>query len=91
MFDAALWRAQRGRFVESYRTATPVARATGYAEMLSHRWLTADHTVQESRFANGVTVTVNFGERPYTLPDGGTLAPGKHRVVGLPAEPGSSG
>jgi hypothetical protein len=90
MFNAASWRAQRERFVESYRTATPVARATGYSEMLSHRWLTADHTVQESCFANGVTVTVNFGERPYTLPGGGTLAPGKHRVVGLPAEPGSS-
>ena len=28
----------RDRFVRSYRTATPVARATGYHEMLAHRF-----------------------------------------------------
>ncbi|MFW6163861.1 MAG: glycoside hydrolase, partial [Planctomycetota bacterium] len=64
MFNRALWRRHRDRFVQSYQTATPVARATGYAEMLSHRWLTPDHAVQETRFANGVTVTVNFGDEP---------------------------
>jgi hypothetical protein len=36
MFDRKGWQANRDRFVRSYRTATPVARATGYAEMLSH-------------------------------------------------------
>ena len=60
-----------------------MARATGYAEMLSHRWLTADHAVQQTRFANGVTVTVNFGDRPYTLADGTELPPLGHRVEGL--------
>ena len=60
--------ANRDRFVQSYRTAAPVARATGYAEMLSHRWLTADHAVQQTRFANGVTVTVNFGDKSYAPP-----------------------
>jgi hypothetical protein len=85
MFNRKQWDAQRDRFVQSYRTATPVARATGYAEMLSHRWLTADHAVQETRFAGGVAVTVNFGDRPHTLPDGGTLPPLAHRVSGLPA------
>ena len=43
MFNREIWRTNRDRFVESYRTATPVARATGYSEMVSHRWLTADH------------------------------------------------
>jgi hypothetical protein len=82
MFNDAIWRQQKDRFVQSYRTATPVARATGFSEMLSHRWLTEDHAVQETRFANGVTVTVNFGDRPHTLPDGATLPPLGSKVAG---------
>ena len=84
MFDRRLWTAQRERFVQSYRTATPVARATGYSEMLSHRWLTGDHSVQETQFANGVKVTANFGGRPYSPPDGKSLPALGHRVEGLP-------
>ena len=30
MFNREIWRENRDRFVESYQTATPVARATGY-------------------------------------------------------------
>ena len=82
MFNRKIWQQNRDRFVESYNTAAPVARATGYVEMLSHRWLTPDHAVQQTRFANGVTVTVNFGDRPHTLADGNTLEPLTHRVEG---------
>jgi hypothetical protein len=80
MFDRQMWDKQRERFVQSYQVAASVARETGYSRMLSHRWLTADRTVQETRFANGIAVTVNFGDQPYTLPDGQTLAPLAHRV-----------
>ena len=73
MFNRKIWQQNRDRFVRSYQTVTPVARATGYAEMLSHRWLTADHAVQETRFANGVTVTVNFGDQPHAMTDGTLL------------------
>jgi hypothetical protein len=83
MFNRQIWERHRDRFVQSYKTATSVARATGYSEMLSHRWLTDDHAVQRTRFANGVTVTVNFGETPHALPDGTTLEPMSHRVTGL--------
>jgi hypothetical protein len=86
MFDRKLWREQRERFAQSYKTATRVARATGYAEMLSHAWLTPGHAVQRTRFANGVVVTVNFGDKPHTLPDGTTLAPLSHRVDGMEGE-----
>ncbi len=86
MFNRELWAKNRQRFVESYRTATPVARATGYVEMLSHRWLTDDHTVQETRFANGVSVIVNFGSQPYRLADGTALEPLSYRATGLPAD-----
>jgi hypothetical protein len=86
MFNRRIWEENRDRFVQSYQTATPVARATGYVEMLSHRWLTADHAVQQTRFAGGVVVTVNFGDEPFTLPDGTVLAPLSHRVEGLQPE-----
>jgi len=62
--------------------AAQCARATGYAEMLSHRWLTADYAVQETRFAGGVTVTVNFGDKSHRLADGSELPPLGHRVEG---------
>jgi len=82
MFDTSTWKKYRQRFVKSYETATPVARATGYAEMLSHEWLNSDHSVQRTRFANGITVTVNFGDKPYMSDDGTQLAPLAHRMQG---------
>jgi hypothetical protein len=82
MFNRKIWQEHRGRFVESYKTIAPVARATGYVEMLSHRWLTPDHAVQQTRFANGVTVTVNFGDQPYAMEDGTALPPLADRVEG---------
>ncbi len=83
MFNRKLWAEQRDRFVKSYRTVAPVARAAGYAEMLSHRWLTADHSVQEARFVGGVDVTVNFGDRAYKLANGTELPPLGYQVEGL--------
>jgi hypothetical protein len=83
MFGPKLWQAERERFVRSYRATCPVARATGYAEMLSHQWLTPDRAVQQTRFANGVVVTVNLGEQPFAMPDGPPLAPLQARVTGI--------
>jgi hypothetical protein len=73
MFTRRLWEANRDRFVKSYKTVCPIARQAGYSEMLSHRWLTADHTVQQTKFANGVTVTVNLGEKEFRMDDGTRL------------------
>ena len=86
MFNKQFWQANRDRFVRSYRTATPIARATGYVEMVSHRWLTEDHSVQQTEFANGVRVTVNFGEKAYLMEDGYRLEPLSCRFEGLPAD-----
>jgi len=83
MLNRTLWEHEQERFVQSYRATAPVARATGYREMLAHRWLTADHAVQQTEFAGGVTVTVNFGTRPYTLADGSQLPPLACRTAGL--------
>ena len=43
--------------------------------MTDHRFLTPDRAVQQTAFANGVTITVNFGSAPYPLPDGAQLKP----------------
>ncbi len=83
MFKRRQWQEQKDRFAQSYQTATTVARATGYSEMLAHRWLTDDHSVQQTEFASGVTVTVNFGDQPHQLADGTSLGPLQHRVDGL--------
>jgi hypothetical protein len=84
MFSRKIWDAQKDHFVKSYLTAAPVARATGYVEMLSHEWLTPDHAVQRTRFANGVEVTVNFGEKACTLPDDTSLPPLAGHVINVP-------
>lgn len=82
MFSRKQWAEDKDRFVASYRISSPVARATGYAEMTGHRCLTPDRKVQQTRFANGITVTVNFGDTPYT--SGATVIPPMdYRVEGM--------
>ncbi len=82
MFNRKYLMANQDRFVQSYHTTTPVARSTGYSEMLSHEWLTPDHAVQRTKFANGITVTVNFGATPFTTHDGLVVKPLSRRVEG---------
>ena len=74
MFNRREWERDHERFARSYHTATPVAHATFYSEMTDHRFLSADRLVQQTHFANGTTVTVNFGDQPCTLDDGRQLA-----------------
>jgi hypothetical protein len=73
MFNRKSWQAEKERFVQSYQNTCPHVRATGYAEMTNHRFLTPDRSVQQTTFANGVTVTVNFGEAPYQFSSDQTL------------------
>jgi hypothetical protein len=70
MFDRNLWHASQERFERSYRNTCPHIRRTGYQEMVDHRFLTRDRSVQQTRFANGVVVSVNFGSEEYRFPDG---------------------
>ena len=79
MFTASGWNAIRDRVAASYRVAAPVARLSAYSEMVDHRSLTPDRSVQRSRFANGTTVTVNFGPKPFAMEDGSVLAPSSAR------------
>ena len=83
IFNAKQWAEDGPRFVQSYRVTSPVARKTGSSEMTDHRILTADRAVQQTVFANGVTVTVNFGGQPYGLSAGVEVPAGGYHVTGL--------
>jgi hypothetical protein len=75
MFNRKLWGEQKERFVQSYRNTCAVARKCGYSKMTDHRFLTPDRNVQQTRFANGVVVTVNFGNTRFNMSPGKTLQP----------------
>lgn len=87
-FTRQVFEGIQGRLAESVKVTTPVARATFGVRMTDYRWLTADRLVQQSRFANGVSVTVNFGERSFTMADGFVLPPRGHRFENLPSRQG---
>ena len=82
MFTRQVWNQYKKRFVQSYNDVCNVARAVGYAEMTDHRFLTPDRNVQQTSFANGTTITVNFGSELYRLPNSEKLKPmGYHLMV----------
>jgi hypothetical protein len=83
MFNRQIWGENKARFVQSYKDVCPVARAAGYAEMTDHSFLTPDRDVQQTKFANGVTVTVNFGTVSYRLPDGQMIKPMGYHLSGM--------
>jgi hypothetical protein len=83
MFNNQIWKKNKARFVKSYKNVCHVARAVGYCEMTDHRFLTADRCVQQTKFANDVSVTVNFGIKPYHLPDGKKVESMGYRVSGM--------
>ena len=84
LLDRALWETNQARFVQSYHTVCPVARAAGYSEMLTHRFLTPERDVQQTLFANGMIVTVNFGQAPYQFTTPLAIPPLGFHVIGLP-------
>ena len=83
MFNRQIWTQNKARFAESYKNICPIVRAVGYAEMTDHRFLTPDRNVQQTVFSNGITITVNFGDRPYRLPDGKQIKPTDYHVSGM--------
>jgi len=83
MFDRKLWEQEKEHFARSYKNICEVTRAVGYAEMTDHRFLTSDRDVQQTKFANGVIVTVNFGDKPYRLPEGNQIEPMGYYVTGM--------
>jgi hypothetical protein len=83
MFNNQIWKKNKARFAESYKNVCPVARAVGYAEMTDHHFLIGDRSVQQTKFANGISITVNFGDKLYRLPDGKKIEPMGYLVSGM--------
>jgi hypothetical protein len=73
MFSRETWQSGKNHFAESYQKICPLIRRLGYDEMISHEFLTADHSVQLTRWRNGTEVIVNLGDVPYTFSDGRIL------------------
>lgn len=57
----------REAFVATHRLISPWCRRVGYDEMVSHRFVTMDRLVQETRFSSGAGICVNFGRAPFKL------------------------
>lgn len=74
MFSKETWQNSKAKFVSSYKAICPVVRKFGYDEMVSHSFLTPDHSVQTTRWRSGKQIVVNFGDSEYALPDGKKLA-----------------
>jgi hypothetical protein len=80
MINPEKWARHRERWVACYHNVCPVVRKTAYREMLDHRWLTPDRTIQQTTFTGGLAVTVNFGDSPFTDDAGREIAPGDFHV-----------
>jgi hypothetical protein len=83
MFTRRSWEQNKDRFVQGYRDTCTVARAVGYTDMTDHQFLTADRSVQQTRFANGVVITVNFGSKPFRMADGTEVGPMGYHTAGM--------
>jgi hypothetical protein len=65
ILDSTRWASTKDRVVQSYTDVSKADRAVGYAQMVDHKFLTADKTVQETLWSNGVAIIVNLGQTPF--------------------------
>lgn len=76
ILNARDWEGSQERVLQTYRNVCGFLDNVGGVEMIDHCFLTPDRTVQESRFANGWSVIVNFShDRSFTTADGQVIAP----------------
>ncbi len=78
--DRAMWQKNHDRFVASFKALGPLLRTVGYEEMLDHRSLTPDRSVQQTVFSSGKKVIVNFGDKPYAVGQA-TVPAGEFRLL----------
>ena len=74
-FNEETWKRFRDQLKASYDITTPVAKATYSVPMKAYRILTPDRSVHRVEFENGVSSTVNFGDKPFRMKDGRILPP----------------
>jgi hypothetical protein len=67
MFDDERWAQQKERILKTYKDVCEWVRKIGYDRMLSHEFVTPDHTVQRTRWSSGHWCVVNFGDHDATV------------------------
>jgi len=65
--DCERWEEYKNTFIESYKMVCPWLQQISTDELVSHRFVTEDHKVQESVFSSGKKIVVNFGDEDYTF------------------------
>jgi hypothetical protein len=70
--DRERWEEYKYTFIESYKNVCPWLQQIASDEMVSHRFVTSDHKVQESVYSSGKKVVVNFGDADVEI-DGQTV------------------
>jgi hypothetical protein len=70
--DRERWEEYKYTFIDSYKNVCPWLQQIAYDEMVSHRFVTPDHKIQESVFSSGKKVVVNFGDSDVEI-DGQTV------------------
>lgn len=65
--DQDRWDSFEVSFVESYTKVCTWLQQICYDELVSHRFVNEDRTVQESQFSSGKRAIVNFSDKPYTF------------------------
>ncbi len=65
--DRERWEEYKYTFIDSYKKVFPWLQQIAYDELVSHRFVSPDHKVQESVFSSGKKLTVNFGDTDYSF------------------------
>jgi hypothetical protein len=74
------WEKVKDRYLQTYRSVCGWHEKIGFDEMTQHRFLSDDRLVQETRFASGWAVVVNFGDRTWADPRGFAVKAVSHHV-----------
>ncbi|EAX96935.1 cellulosomal bifunctional enzyme-binding/scaffoldin-anchoring protein, putative [Trichomonas vaginalis G3] len=74
------WDSIKSQVNASYWIATESAKQTMFAQMIDHKVLNSDWTVQQTFFSNNVNSNVNFGSSDFRMSDGYILKAGTSRV-----------
>jgi len=84
MLSPEVWQTHKSRFVQTYQSVCPFTRRVGYDEMLSHEFLTPDHTLQRTTWSSGRALVANLSDQPQSLPDGAVVPAWGWLERGLP-------
>jgi len=65
--DRERWEEYKYTFIDSYKKVCPWLQQIAYDDLVSHRFVSPDHKIQESVFSSGKKIVVNFGDTDYSF------------------------